>query len=146
MYFFQKSPKLEPPFQVDEIVDVIQDGINATYKAWYAKSKEELLKLTEGTYPTMLSQLEKCLVERGGEWMVGNAFTWADLHLFFFSTEEFLEPGVVAAYPKIANLVGRVGAMTSIKNWMETRPADGKMHPGYKIYFQNAYKCIKDME
>lgn len=132
--------------QVDEIVDVIQDGINATYKAWYAKSKEELLKLTEGTYPTMLSQLEKCLVERGGEWMVGNAFTWADLHLFFFCSEDFLEPGVVAAYPKIANLVGRVGAMTNIKNWMESRPADGKMHPGYKIYFQNAYKCIKDME
>ena len=106
-------------------MDVIQDGINATYKAWYAKSKEELLKLTEGTYPTMLSQLEKCLVERGGEWMVGNAFTWADLHLFFFCTEDFLEPGVVAAYPKIANLVGRVGAMTNIKNWMEIDFDDG---------------------
>ena len=132
--------------QVDEIVDVIQDGINATYKAWYAKSKKELLKLTEVTYPTMLSQLEKRLVERGVEWMVGNAFTWADLHLFFFCTEDFLEPDVVAAYPKIANLVGRVGAMPNIKNWMESRPADGKMHPGYKIYFQNAYKCIKVME
>ena len=44
------------------------------------------------------------------------------------------------------NLVGRVGAMTNIKTWMESRPADGKMQPGYKIYFQNAYKCIKDME
>ena len=131
---------------MDEIVDVIQDGINATYKAWYAKTKEELVKLTEVTYPTMLRQLEKRLEERGGEWMVGNTFTWADLHLFFFCTEDFLEPGVLAAYPKIANLAGRVGAMPNIKTWMESRPADGKMHPGYKIYFQNAYKCIKDME
>ena len=51
---------------MDEIVDVIQDGINATYKAWYAKTKEELVKLTEVTYPTMLRQLEKRLEERGG--------------------------------------------------------------------------------
>ena len=58
--------------QVDEIVDVLQDAITATYKAWYfrmiwndfqvshsryAKSKEELVKLTEQTYVTMLVSL-----------------------------------------------------------------------------------------
>ena len=37
---------------MDEIVDVIQDGISGTYKAWRGgmytnKSKEELVKLTE---------------------------------------------------------------------------------------------------
>ena len=41
------------------------------------------------------TQLEKRLVERGGQFMVGNNFTWADLHLFFFCSEEFMEPKVV---------------------------------------------------
>jgi len=48
--------------QVDEIVDVVQDAINATYKAWSVKDKEEkkaeLVKLTEQYYVTVLGQLE----------------------------------------------------------------------------------------
>ena len=48
----------------------------------YAKSKEELVKLTEVTYVTMLGQLEARLEERGGQFMVGNRLTWADLHIF----------------------------------------------------------------
>ena len=58
--------------QVDEIVDVIQDALtanvgftvclfplaililNVQYKAWYAKSREELLTLTQKTFPSVL--------------------------------------------------------------------------------------------
>eukprot|EP00092_Neocalanus_flemingeri_P001382 GFUD01001475.1.p1 GENE.GFUD01001475.1~~GFUD01001475.1.p1 ORF type:complete len:224 (-),score=69.63 GFUD01001475.1:109-780(-) len=130
--------------QVDEVIDVIQDAIAANYKAWYAKTREELVTLTQKTFPTVLSQLEKRLEERGGQYLVGNNFTWADLHLFFFCTEDFLEPKVVAQYQKIANLVGRVGALPNIENWVQTRPDNGKEQPGFKIYFRNAYKILED--
>merc|ERR1712142_1295209 len=40
--------------------------------------------LTGKTFPAALSFLEKRLTERGGQFMVGNSFSWADLHLFFF--------------------------------------------------------------
>ena len=76
---------------------------------------------------TTQGQLEARLQERGGQFMVGNSFTWADLHLFFFCSEDFLDSKVlnstqktltnlgftiqvVTGYPLIANLVGRVGA------------------------------------
>jgi glutathione S-transferase len=39
-------------------------------------------------------QLEARLQERGGQFMVGNRFTWADLHLFFFCSEDFLDSKV----------------------------------------------------
>merc|ERR1712107_947020 len=59
--------------QVDEIIDAVQDAIDANYKAWYsAKRKEELVMLTGKTFPAALSNLEKRLVERGGQFMVGN--------------------------------------------------------------------------
>ena len=76
--------------------------------------------------------------------MVGNNFTWADLHLFFFCTEEFLDPKVVAGYPLIANLAERVGQLPNIAKWMNERPKNGKEQPGFKIYFRNAYEILKD--
>jgi len=131
--------------QVDEIVDVIQDAIEANYKAWYAKNRrEELVTLTGKTFPTALCQLEKKLSERGGQFMVGNNFTWADLHLFFFCSEDFLDPEIVQTYPKISNLVNRVGQMPNIMKWMETRPQNGKPKEGFMIYFKNAYKILKE--
>jgi len=81
--------------QVDEIIDVIQDVILANYKVWYQGAKKEaLVNLTENVFPTALAQLEKRLSERGGQFMVGNSLTWADIHLFFLCTEEFLEKKV----------------------------------------------------
>ena len=41
--------------------------------------------------------------------MEGNNFTWADLNLFYFCTEDFLETEIVQTYPIISNLVSRVG-------------------------------------
>ena len=129
--------------QVDEIIDAVQDAIDANYKAWYsAKRKEELVMLTGKTFPAALSNLEKRLVERGGQFMVGNNFTWADLHLFYFCSEDFICPSVLQNYPKLSNLVSRVGAMPNIKKWMETRPANGTPQKGFMIYFKNAYKIL----
>eukprot|EP00091_Calanus_sinicus_P025622 TRINITY_DN9867_c0_g1_i1.p1 TRINITY_DN9867_c0_g1~~TRINITY_DN9867_c0_g1_i1.p1 ORF type:complete len:251 (-),score=70.86 TRINITY_DN9867_c0_g1_i1:106-777(-) len=130
--------------QVDEIIDVVQDTILASYKAWYSGSKAELVTLTQKIFPTVLGQLEKRLQERGGQYMVGNNLTCADIHLFFLCTEDFLEKEVVAQYPLIANLVSRVGALPNIANWMQNRPDNGKEADGFKIYFKNAFKILKD--
>jgi len=78
--------------------------------------------------------------------MVGNNFTWADLHLFFFCTEDFLDSKVLAGYPLISNLVGRVGALPNIASWINSRPDNGKEHPGFKIYFRNAYQILADKD
>merc|ERR1712012_676795 len=131
--------------QVDEIIDAVQDAIDANYKAWYsAKRKEELVMLTGKTFPSAMSHLERMLSKRGGQYMVGNNFTWADLHLFYFCSEDFLEPEIVQTYPKISSLVRRVGQIPNIENWMQTRPQNRKPTEGHTIYFKNAYKILKE--
>lgn len=132
--------------QVDEIVDAIQDAIEANYKAWNNKAnrREELKTLTEKTFPAALSLLEKRLTERGGQFMVGNSFSWADLHLFYLCSEDFLSPTVLSSFPKLSNLVSRIGQMPNIKNWMETRPANGAPQKDFLIYFKNAYKILAE--
>jgi len=130
---------------VDEIVDVIQDAIEANYKAWYSPNRrEELVKLTGQTFPTTLIQLEKKLTERGGQFFVGNSFTWADLHSFFLCSEDFICPTVLATYPKLSNLVSRVGEMPNIKSWIETRPKNPTPQKGFMIYFKNAYTLLAE--
>merc|ERR1711894_603064 len=61
--------------QVDEVVDVIQDLINA----------------------------------------------WADLHVYMYATDA-VDKAVLAKFPKLANLVERVGNVPNIKTWVESRP------------------------
>jgi len=82
------------------------------------------------------------LTERGGQFFVGNSFTWADLHVFYFCSEDFICPTVLQTYPKLLNLVTRVGALPNIKTWMETRPANKTPQKGFMIYFTNAYQIL----
>merc|ERR1712130_696619 len=96
--------------QVDEIIDVIQDLINAGMK-----------KHAEVTVPTALGQLETKLTSRGGQFFVGNNFSWADLHTFMY-VSDLPDKSVLKNFPKIGNLVERVGNIPNIKNWVETRP------------------------
>ena len=49
---------------------------------------------------------------------------------------------MVAEYPKVAELVGRVGAVPSIKNYMETRPALGQENKDLLALYKNIYKNI----
>ena len=103
-----------------------------------------MIILTGEIFPIALSQLERMLSERGGQFMVGNNFTWVDLHLFYFSSEDVLEPEIVQTYPKISNLVRRVEQIPNIKNLMQTRPQNRKPTEGHTIYFKNAYKILKE--
>merc|ERR1712203_1117491 len=70
--------------QVDEIIDVIQDLINAGVKLFFAKDEAGQKNHAEVTVPTALGQLETKLASRGGQFFVGNNFTWADLHTFMY--------------------------------------------------------------
>merc|ERR1711874_511375 len=107
--------------QVDEVVDVIQDLINAWVKLYFAKDEEGLKKFADVTLQTALTQLEKKLTARGGQYFVGNNLTWADLHVFMYATDA-VDKAVLAKFPKLANLTERVGNVPNIKAWVESRP------------------------
>ena len=114
------------------------------YKAWYAPNKKEALKeLTEVTLPTAMAQLEKKLVERGGQFFVGNRLTFADLHVFYFLAEaEFMCPIVVKQYPKLSGLVDRISSNPNIKNYIKTRPQKTKENEQFLIYFKNSFQIL----
>merc|ERR1712066_1009113 len=111
--------------QVDEIIDVIQDLLNAWYSLYHAKDSAGQQKFLETNIPTTMGQLEKKLESRGGQFMVGNAFSWADLHIFFYVTDMKLMAGkaVETNFPKILDLVQRVGTIPNVKAWVDSRPA-----------------------
>merc|ERR1711902_24018 len=106
--------------QVDEVVDVIQDLINAWVKLYFAKDEEGLKKFNEVTLQTALEQLEKRLGGRGGQYFVGNNLTWADIIVFMYLGD--LPKEAYEKYPKLTNLYERVGAIPNIKAWVENRP------------------------
>ena len=108
--------------QVDEIIDVIQDLINAGVKLFFAKDEAGMKKHAEVTVPTALSQLEKRLDSRGGQYFVGNSFSWADLHTFMY-VSDLQDKSILAGFPKLADLVDRVASIPNIKKWVETRPS-----------------------
>jgi glutathione S-transferase len=109
--------------KVDEIVDVIQDTLNAGYTAAFMSDEkakaEALAKHTGETIPRIMEQIEKRLESRGGQFMVGNNLTWADIQLFFFCNEN---SPCMAKIPLVANLVKRVEELPNIKKWVENRP------------------------
>merc|ERR1712033_7749 len=106
--------------QVDEIVDVIQDLINAWVKLYFAKDEAGLKNFADVTLQTALGQLEKKLESRGGQYFVGNNLTWADLHVFMYMGD--LDKEAFAKYPNLSNLFVTVGDIPSIKAWVESRP------------------------
>merc|ERR1712018_555814 len=106
--------------QADEVVDVIQDLINAWVKLYFAKDEAGLKKFGEETLQTALGQLETKLATRGGQYFVGNNLTWADTHVFMYLGD--LPKEAYANYPKLVSLYERVGAVPNIKAWVDSRP------------------------
>ena len=111
--------------QVDEIIYALQDAINAGYSVLHEKVEEKkwelAKKLEQETVPTVLGQIEKRLVSRGGQFLVGNTLSWADIQTFFFCSE-LIDQKVLKKTPRLANLARRVGDFPNIKAWVETRP------------------------
>ena len=50
---------------------------------------------------------------------------------------------VLSDYPKVAELVGRVGEIPSIKNYMESRPALGPENKDLLALYKNIYQILK---
>jgi glutathione S-transferase len=110
---------------IDEVVDTIEDVINVTIKTHFetdpVKKAETVSQLNESAVVPMLTNIEKRLVSRGGQFLVGNALSLADIHLFFFCSE-YTTPKLLANTPKIANLVKRVEGLPNIQKWLKNRP------------------------
>ena len=107
--------------QVDEIIDAIQDLMNKGVSLFFAKDDEGIKKHRTETIPTAFGQLEKRMESRGGQFMVGNTFSWADLHLYGY-VSELPDKTIVDGFPKLKNLTERVGKLPNIKAWVESRP------------------------
>jgi len=111
--------------QVDEIVDTIEDVIGVTIKTHFetdpVKKAETVTELNKTAVLPMLANIEKRLVSRGGQFLVGNTISLADIHLFFFCSE-YTTPLLLANTPKIANLVKRIEYLPNIQKWIRVRP------------------------
>ena len=79
-------------------------------------------KHAEVTVHSALSQLEKRLDSRGGQYFVGKSFSWADLHTLMY-VSDLQDKSILAGFPKLSNLVDRVANIPNIKKWVETRPS-----------------------
>merc|ERR1712198_640729 len=112
--------------QVDEIVDAIEDVIGVTIKTHFeedpAAKAAKVAELNKSAVLPMLQSVEKRLVSRGGQFLVGNNISLADIHLYFFCSE-YTAPPMLTATPKIADLVRRIGAIPNIQRWIRARPA-----------------------
>jgi len=112
--------------QMDEIVDALADALDVQYAA-YLFEKDETKKVelqknfNETTLPTVIKNVERRLCERGGEWLVGNRLSWADIWAYHFFAE-LPDQTRVKASAKISCLVQRVANQPNIKKWVESRP------------------------
>ena len=107
--------------QINEVVDAVNDIAQAGAKAFFSKDEAEMKKYTTETLPAGLINIEKRLENRGGQFMVGNTLSWADLRLFDFCFQ-LPDPSGLDNFPRIKNLTGRVGRIPNIQAWVEARP------------------------
>merc|ERR1712008_528916 len=112
--------------QINEVVDAIEDVIGVTIKPHFEEGPKakaaKVEELNKSAVLPLLKAVEKRLVSRGGQFLVGNALSLADIHLFFFCSE-YTTAKLLATTPKIANLVLRVGQLPNIARHVRTRPA-----------------------
>ena len=91
--------------------------MNAVFSGDHA----QMMKYQTEVVPAGLANIEKILVSRGGQFLVGNAFSWADLRLFDFCYT-LDQPSVLNKFPKIKSLTERVREIPNIKKWVLSRP------------------------
>merc|ERR1712098_114757 len=127
--------------QCDELGDVLQDLINSWVPLYFGKVNEVLHQLKEGkppnfsrdeeglkrhyetTVPPVLEKIEKILVSRGGEFLVGGSLSWADIFLFSYCEGLLMaSPQTLDKVPGISGLIKRVGQLPGIKKYLKNRP------------------------
>ena len=112
--------------EADEAVDCMGDLFAAAVPIIEAapEAKPALIKKFVGeTVPKIFGLLEKRLAGRGGQFLAGNALSWADLNLFVLvDTIKAFGVTSIKEYPLLESLCQRVGNLPNIKHWMENRP------------------------
>ena len=112
--------------EADEAVDCMGDLFAAAVPIIVAAAEDRpplVAKFTGETVPKIFALLEKRLAGRGGQFLAGNALSWADLNLFHMvNTIKELGVASIKEYPLCDNLCQRVGNVPNIKHWMENRP------------------------
>ncbi|XP_064153360.1 hematopoietic prostaglandin D synthase-like [Anguilla rostrata] len=83
--------------------------------------KQKIDELFDCNAPKLLSFLDKHLGD--GDWLVGNAVTWADLYWHVcFTTFSVLRPDFASRTPGLCALVDRVGGIPQLARWIQSRP------------------------
>merc|ERR1712154_330435 len=82
------------------------------YQAYFEKDEtlkeEKMKKAQEETLPKSLANLEKLLEKRGGQYFVGNRWSWAELH--FYQIIELIlaqHAQVLDSFPKLKSMTER---------------------------------------
>merc|ERR1711935_395624 len=110
--------------QANEIVDSVADLVDARYKVIFGPEAERetgMKKFLTETAATGLGRLEKLLIARGGQFLVGNQLTWADLYVFAFY-DAVGNTGLLNGFPGLTNLAWRVEGLPNIKKYLASRP------------------------
>merc|ERR1711892_503473 len=110
--------------QANEIVDCVADLVTARYKVVFGPEAERVTgmkKFLTETAATGLGRLEKLLIARGGQFLVGNQLTWADLCVYAFY-DAVGDKGLLKSLPGLKNLAERVEELPNIKKYLATRP------------------------
>jgi len=108
--------------KVDEVIDSISDIMTAGIPAFFSKDpkvmEEYIAKLME-----YFGRMEALLQSRGGQFLVGNALTWADLMLFtFVDMMKDLNPTLLEKFAGLSALMETVQEIPNIKKWIKNRP------------------------
>jgi len=110
--------------EANEVVDAVNDAATLIYPVYKSTDAAEKKKMLAEVLPKMeaaLKNLEARLEARGGQFMAGNTFTWADICMYTM-TAHLKMNGAGPAFdgcPKINNLVERVASIPNIKKWRE---------------------------
>jgi len=116
----------------DEIVECLRDFAEPAAQAHFEKDekrKEEMVnKLKTETGPRVFTYLEKRITDNGAKYLVGDAYTYADILVACFidnmsqlkSAEEF--ETVSKKYPNLFAMAKAVTETPEIKSWIEKRP------------------------
>jgi len=110
--------------QANEIVDSVADLVAARYKVIFGPEAERaagMKKFLSETVATALGRLEKLLQARGGQFLVGNQLTWADIYVYAFY-DAVGNTGLLNGFPGLTNLAWRVEGLPNIKKYLASRP------------------------
>jgi len=113
--------------QADMVVDCVADLLNAIYKVHFegdeAKKKEGCENLKTVIVPGFGKSMTAILTKNGGQYMVGNGLTWADIAIAdIVDLMAKKNKDVLTKCPPLLDLTKRVNNLPNIKAWIAKRP------------------------